>query len=284
MQKVILTLGLPASGKSTWAKKYVEDNPSYVRVNRDDLRHMRGKYWIPEQEELITDWEYQCINYALLTNFNVVIDDCNLNPKYLKKLVDFIKQIEVRDNKTIEISYQDFREIPLKTCIERDLKRPNSVGASVIRRMYFNYIQHNINYVQPENGIKCCLVDLDGTLSLFGNANPFDRDFSKDKVNLAIARVLDTYKGRIFIFSGRNDKYLSQTLEWLNYHDIRFSELYMRKNKDTRPDYEVKKEMFDNIIRDNYYVEFVFDDRPQIVELWKSLGLTVFNVGDGVEF
>jgi hypothetical protein len=241
---------------------------------------MRGEYWIPKQEDLITAWETQCIQSALQVGHSVIVDATNLNPKYLKEQISKIQSLGL----TVEIAYQDFRDIPLKTCIANDLKRPNSVGASVIRRMYYNYIRYFVDYQQPVNAIRCCIVDLDGTLSLFGDANAYDRDFSKDKVNLAIARVLDTYQEHIIIFSGRNDKYSEQTIEWLKYHDIRYSKLFMRANGDTRPDYEVKKEMFDTVIRDKYNVEFVFDDRPQIVDLWKSLGLTVFNVGEGIEF
>lgn len=280
MQKVIITLGLPASGKSTWAKKFVEDNPDYVRINRDDLRNMRGKYWLPKQEDLITAWQTRLINASLEAGFNVVLDDTNLNPKYLKERIESIHG----HFSDIEISYQDFRDVSLKTCIERDLQRPNSVGASVIRRMYFQYIRHFVEYVQPETAPKACIVDLDGTLCLFGSENPFDRSFIKDKCNTAIAKILDNYKGHIFLFSGRNDKYKNETLNWLKDNDIRYSELHMRKDGDTRPDYEVKKEMFDTVIRNKYFVEFVFDDRPQIIDLWKSLGLTVFDVGEGIEF
>ena len=45
MKKIILTRGIPASGKSTWAKQKALKNPEHsVRINRDDLRNMSGKY------------------------------------------------------------------------------------------------------------------------------------------------------------------------------------------------------------------------------------------------
>ena len=54
MPKIILTRGIQCSGKSTWTKKWVEEDPTHrVRWNNDDFRGMMGPYWIPEREELI---------------------------------------------------------------------------------------------------------------------------------------------------------------------------------------------------------------------------------------
>ena len=39
---ILLTVGIPASGKSTWARNYVRENPDTIRVCRDDLRLMIG--------------------------------------------------------------------------------------------------------------------------------------------------------------------------------------------------------------------------------------------------
>lgn len=44
MLKVMFLQGLPGSGKSSFAKNYCIKNKDWVRINRDDLRHMRGKY------------------------------------------------------------------------------------------------------------------------------------------------------------------------------------------------------------------------------------------------
>jgi predicted kinase len=55
MSKLFITVGLPASGKSTYSKKWVEESPkTRVRVNRDDIRRMLGPYWIPTRESLVT--------------------------------------------------------------------------------------------------------------------------------------------------------------------------------------------------------------------------------------
>lgn len=54
MSKLIITRGLPASGKSTWAKQWVLEDPEHrVRINQDDIRLMLGKYWVPKRESLL---------------------------------------------------------------------------------------------------------------------------------------------------------------------------------------------------------------------------------------
>lgn len=135
MQKLIITVGLPASGKSTYAKQYVLDNPDTVRVNRDDIRNMLGKYWMPRRETVVTIIEEQAIRGGLLHGFNVVVDATNLNPKYRTN----IERIAEVFGATIE--YVDFTGVDIKLCIQRDQQRENPVGKMVIERMYNQYLK-----------------------------------------------------------------------------------------------------------------------------------------------
>ena len=57
-------------------------------------------------------------------------------------------------------------------------------------------------------------------------------------------------------------------------------EIHMRKAGDNRKDAIIKKELFDEHIRDKYYVDYIVDDRLQVCRLWYSLGLTILRVGD----
>lgn len=285
--KVIFTKGLPGSGKSTWAREFLEKNHGWVRVNRDDLRNMRGAYWVPKQEDLITEWQRSLIQIAFYNNLNVIVDDTNLNPKYFKQLFDYCMHYDNghKNYGNVEIKIQDFTDVPIEECIKRDLKRPNSVGEYVIRRMYNSHILKNSTNIlkQDEKLAKVILCDLDGTACLFGDKNPYDRDFENDIPNQAVLRVLNELKDDhlIFFFSGRSDKYKEQTQTWLLTHFPEYDKLVMRKEGDTRKDAVVKKEFFDEHIKDKFYVSFVLDDRNQVVELWRSLGLTCFQVADG---
>ena len=54
MPKIILTRGIQGSGKSTWAKKWAEEDSEHrIRWNNDDFRRMLGKYWVPKRENPI---------------------------------------------------------------------------------------------------------------------------------------------------------------------------------------------------------------------------------------
>jgi hypothetical protein len=55
----------------------------------------------------------------------------------------------------------------------------------------------------------------------------------------------------------------------------------MRHTKDLRKDSIVKGEIYDSVIAPNYNVFFVLDDRNQVVDFWRSKGLTCFQVAPG---
>ena len=135
MSKLIICRGLPASGKSTWAKQWVLEDPEHrIRVNQDDIRLMLGKYWVPSREKLVQEIQFDAILKALSRGFDIVIDNTNLNKKVLEKFNRLIKTYE-----DYEIEYKDFFDTPLSVCIERDKNRDLQVTEKVIRSFYNNY-------------------------------------------------------------------------------------------------------------------------------------------------
>ena len=118
--------GLPASGKTTYARGYTSQ---VKRVSKDDLRAMIGGSYTEESEEFIKSVRDFLIDHALEQGFSVVVDDTNLNPAHL----EVFREIAKRHNAHVEVVGMD---TPVFECIERDLVRPNSVGAVVIMSMY----------------------------------------------------------------------------------------------------------------------------------------------------
>jgi hypothetical protein len=82
--------------------------------------------------------------------------------------------------------------------------------------------------------------------------------------------------------SGRTDDARQATADWLAEHvGLPYAALHMRITGDTRKDSIVKREIFDADVRHRWNVIAVFDDRNQVVRMWRDLGLTVFQVADG---
>lgn len=135
MSKLIITRGLPASGKSTWAKQWVLEDPEHrVRINQDDIRLMLGKYWVPSREKLVQHIQEEALIEALLRGYDIVIDNTNLNEKVLD---NYRVLVTAYGNHSIE--YKDFFDTPLSVCIERDKNRDLQVIEKVIRSFYNNY-------------------------------------------------------------------------------------------------------------------------------------------------
>jgi len=82
--------------------------------------------------------------------------------------------------------------------------------------------------------------------------------------------------------SGRSDECRNETYQWLRENDVPFDELYMRAADDKRQDWKVKYDLFNEHVRGKYNVVGVFDDRDQVVKLWREMGLTCFQVAPGL--
>ena len=135
MNKLIICRGIPASGKTFWAKQWVLEDPEHrVRINQDDIRLMLGKYWIPSREELVQHIQKEALIEALERGYDIVIDNTNLN----KKVLDFYRALVI-DHGNHAIEYKDFFDTPLSVCIERDKNRDVQVSEKIIRNFYNNY-------------------------------------------------------------------------------------------------------------------------------------------------
>jgi predicted kinase len=282
MKKAIILRGLPASGKTTWARKIIDENPGrYKRISKDDLRAMldNGR-WSKGNEKFILSVRNSLILQALQEGYHPIIDDTNLHTKHEQAIRELVKGLAV-------VEIKDFTDVRVEECIERDRHRQNYVGEQVIRKMYKDFL-----LVKPQppayiDGLPDAIIsDLDGTLALLNGRNPYDASLcEEDLVNNPIAEIVNRYYNSgdytIILVSGRSEEHRSQTERWLTQNCILYDLLYMRTSGDNRKDAIVKHEIYQQHIADKYNVKFVLDDRQQCINLWRSLGLTVLQVADG---
>lgn len=291
MTKILLPRGLQGSGKSTWAKQYVIDHPDTVRVCRDDLRFMLGFGWKfnRDNEKLVKEFRNHIIIELFNAGKNIIVDELNLSgntERYLRQCYSGYSDVE--------FEIVDFTHVHPNVCIHRDGMRPVAVGSKTILQLWRKYIEpeyQSLDYSDLPTAIIC---DLDGTLSLFHDKNPYKRDFENDILNDRLNYILNvlstdnkwhTGGHEIIIVSGRSVEFLEQTAVFLERHRVPFEHLYMRSEGDSRSDVFVKQEIYEKNIKGKYNILCVFDDRKQIKQFWVSQGLFVFDCNQhDVEF
>ncbi len=134
---------------------------------------------------------------------------------------------------------------------------------------------------------KAIIVDVDGTLAdMKGVRGPFDWDkVSLDKPHLDVIEMIQDFaslnKYKIIITTGRDGSCMQDTVKWLVEYKVPFNDFFMRPEGDFRKDNIIKSEIYMDHIRPKYDVKFVVDDRDQVVEMWRSLGLRVLQVAPG---
>ena len=281
---------MPASGKSTWSKEWVAQKPTErVRVNKDELRSLlhEGKYSKGNESQVLF-MEKAVIHDALFRGKDVVVDNTHLAEtkdglnKHYERIKNHIAQAvsERGDFEMPEMKWKSFLDVSPEECIKRDLKRPNSVGQNVIWRMYWDNVAPKNLPPEKLGNTNAIIVDVDGTLAEMIDRGPFDwAKVSHDRVRWHIREMVKLYSEggyNIIVFTGRDGCCADDTLAWLDAAKIPHDEFYIRPEGDTRKDYIVKEEMF-NKIKDRYNVKLVIDDRPQVIRMWRRLGLSVIN-------
>jgi len=305
LSKLILTRGIPASGKSTWAKAWVAEDPeNRLRVNRDNLRWTLGiKTGIGtrEQEEEVTYWQRQMVQRGFEQNKDVVLDDTNLRAKYAKDWMLLARAYGV------EVVFEDF-PITLEEAIFRDAVRggkgERSVGEEVIRDKFHRFTpkgklpapfvlnpaevpQFKFKPYEYQYGLPwAIIVDIDGTLAHMEGRSPYDPTlYHTDSFDDVLGSLVDSYAwntgATVIVVSGRDEQFKPETVKWLRDHEFAYDHIFMRPQGDTRNDAIVKDELFERHIAGKYNIDFVLDDRDRVVAMWRAKGLKVLQVAEG---
>ncbi len=296
-KKVTILIGPSGSGKSTYAKNFVQKNENYCIVSRDDFRYAFQNKGVVDfkLEETITKLVKHTTKQLLSDGFNILYDATNLKAKYIEQYISHVRYLA-------DVEFY-ILNTPLETCIERDSKRERKVGQEVIERQWKDFIvlmdsfdftprkkeRKIVEYKIDRTKKSCFVYDLDGTLAhTNGKRHIFDfKEVEKDDVDFAVLQILKAVQQQpehpyTLIVSGRSDECKEETKKWLEKNKIRYDGLYMRKQGDNRKDSIVKEEIYNNDILPYFNVIGVFDDRQQVVDKIRDMGIKVFQVEEGL--
>lgn len=295
--KLTILRGLSGSGKSTWA----ESQMGAVVVSRDKLRvavfGSDGQDYYKRKdlrdcEDLITKLEHAAVKAGLAAGKHVISDNTNIDVKYMKP----IAHIAYAMGMPVQVKVFD---VPLHTALERNKARAamggRNVPEDVIRKQHDRFSNTKNTVLEPEprpvpyEGTPgkpwAFLFDLDGTTFHMGDkrspyAHNVDVD-DPDEIILDLVARLQESGLEAVAMSGREEVTRDLTLTALEENGVVPDALFMRANKDMRKDSIIKTELFDRHVRDNWDVRFVLDDRNQVVEMWRAMGIKCLQVAEG---
>lgn len=302
-KEVIITVGVSASGKSSWAKSHIREMESqrksgkswvrkWVQVERDAIRAeilnektdgqtnglMIWDKWKFRWEDEVTKRQKLLFKEHVSKGNSVVVSDTNLNRGTRESISKFF-----RDN-GYQVTYRYF-PIGYETAVKRDSARANGVGSFVIAKQFVSWDEQFEKKYKPDPELpKSVIVDLDGTLAKMSGRSPFDWNRVKeDAVHEHVRDVVCGLKAmnyRIIIVSGRDGSCEQLSKEWLEENQIPYDAFFMREQGDMRKDTIVKEEILFNQIESRYNVTMAIDDRPSVCRTWEKLGIPVLKCGN----
>lgn len=132
MLELVINRGVPGSGKSTYARKWVL-TPGFrrARVNRDDIRmQLYGvEFGPPIEETAVTEVEDAMIRSLLSRGISVIVDDCNISQKYINRFIKIANEFDAQTRVNLI-------NVELEVAIQRNQGRERFVPIEVITRMY----------------------------------------------------------------------------------------------------------------------------------------------------
>lgn len=310
--------GLSGSGKSTLAEAIafgagIESRPKDYICSADDYFMVGKEYKFDAR--LLGEAHRKCfskfLNLIRSKASVVIIDNTNVTYEevvryssrackegYIVKVVEPDNEVWVTISNKLNsgVMPTDSELAPLAA------RNVHGVTLDIIKRRLKVWVPHaelvkklDGAYVEPNLELpSCILVDIDGTVAMKGSRSAYDwANVGADVRNESVVRLLHTiiddndyqhgvYHKQIIFFSGRDGVCFTESRKWLDENGFEGCPLYMREPNDQRKDSIIKRELFDKHIRGKYNVLCVFDDRDQVVDMWRNeLGLDCFQVQEG---
>lgn len=285
--KLMVMVGPPGSGKSTFAKKYEEKG--FIYINQDS----QGR-----EEHL------KLFELAISTGKDVIVDRMGFSKQQRSRYINLAKAKGYET--AITVLHESY-----STCLERCLKRTNHEtirdgkdATNALNFFFSKYERVEDNEADTVQRFwpnlekqKVIVCDLDGTLCDVEHRRHFVRKpkgekkdwkgffdaMINDPVNVPVFEILNKFKFdyEIVFCSGRPDNYKRETVKWLDTNYLGDYDLFMRQRNDQRQDDIVKEILLDFEILTRYEPFFILDDRDQVVAMWRKRGYTCLQVAPG---
>lgn len=297
MKQIIVTVGCPGSGKSTWAQEYCKTRPGWYVVNRDNIRvglmgiTNRNEYkYSKAREQIVTDTAKMQIMAIMAkeSTKGVIVADTNLN----ENRRDDFKNLAGVEGWSY---HEEVFDVPWTELLKRNLHRgEGAVPIDVLRQMFWKFCEYQGKpvYDGTPGKPKAVIFDVDGTLAKMVGRSPYDLEkCDTDTINPMVVELARSYFRdgyAVIVVSGRESgtkddeiKYKVMTRKWLTDKFIPFTEHFQREQGDSRGDMIVKEEIFWRDIAPYYDVKLAVDDRAQVVEMWRRIGVECWQVDHG---
>jgi predicted kinase len=285
--KLILTVGISGSGKTTWAEEFTRNRGDWVNINRDDIRFAIFNSGVRDwsaykfkksNESLVSETAMSLAMSSSREGKSIIISDTNLSQRVRNMWRDFAKSYNMDfEEKQFDISWEE--------AAKRDSNRAGGVGVSVLRKqweMWNTYIGRKV-YVADERLPKAFLIDLDGTLCENKSGRGWydwdrvDEDSPREHVISIVHGLIQSGLTPVFL-SGRDGSCIIKTYDWIIKHVmVEYLsqgcgiDLLMREPKDQRRDSVVKEEIFWKYVASRFNIVACIDDRPQMIRAWEDL-------------
>lgn len=276
-QTVTLTIGISNSGKSTWAREQVANNANTIDINRDDIRidlfceGDRSKYssynFGKAKEARVTEIASARAEEAIREGNNIIISDTNLN----RTTRDFWKNFCQTNN--LEYVEKLFN-VPLSTCLSRNLKRDITIPERVILRQYSTLRKildlpiYDGRAEEPPHVVVFGFEDVLRT-----------RNGGLKHSTVGLARMLKESGVRIVVIA--HETYLTEAENWLNDNKVPFDEVFA-KSTESHSEGDFKENIFWRYIVPKYIVDYVVDHNGPACAQWRSIGVECWKVGEAV--
>ena len=293
---------------------------NYIKLHRlvSNLSVQNAFDWIKsgkpisEIVELIPDeyhsW-YNSIVNKVNDEYNRITNSCHFDycDEWINCKRDFALKIKEHPYKTLLFKMYDncFNDIsllnkePYSTIIFKyienseffkQLKKddlPLAMRDTYVNSRYNNILnlyENSDELIVSSSNQPCYIFDIDGTLAQSTERSPYDMsrvlEDIPNKPVVDILNILLCSNFVIIIVTGRGEDSEEKTKLWLKMHNIKYHDIFFRPFKNREPDYLVKEKMWRHI-NEKYNIVSIFDDRNQVVNHARKLGLTVFQVADG---